>query len=62
MKREMLFVLRWKNLKMQKVCIVVLLIEKNNEYVHILSSILEIKKEIGIREHNEINMITWEDN
>lgn len=47
---------------MQKVCIVVLLIEKNNEYVHILSSILEIKKEIGIREHNEINMITWEDN
>ena len=62
MKREMLFVLRWKNLKMQKVCIVVLLIEKNNEYVHILSSILEIIKEIGIREHNEINVITWEDN
>ena len=51
MKRETLFVLTWKNLKMQKVCIVVPLIEKNYEYVHILSSILEIKKEIGIREH-----------
>ena len=62
MKRETLFVLMWKKSQDAESVYSCTTDWKNNEYVHILSSFLENKKEIGIHEHSGINMITWEAN
>ena len=51
-KRETLFVLTWENLKMKKVCIVVLLIGKLMNMCIYYHLSVENTEEIGVHEHN----------